>query len=81
MTHGTDAATALRLLDQLTVEEKLSLLHQANPAIERLGLAAFHTGTEALHGLSWLGEATQFPQAVGLAASWECRSLSRHVSS
>lgn len=71
MTHGTDAATAHRLLDQLTVEEKLSLLHQANPAIERLGLAAFSTGTEALHGLSWLGEATLFPQPVGLAASWD----------
>ncbi|TFD90654.1 glycoside hydrolase family 3 protein [Cryobacterium lactosi] len=77
MTHGTDAATALRLLDQLTVEEKLSLLHQANPAIERLGLAAFHTGTEALHGLSWLGEATQFPQAVGLAASWDLDLIRR----
>ncbi|MGO4783135.1 glycoside hydrolase family 3 C-terminal domain-containing protein [Cryobacterium sp. W22_MBD10_FK3] len=77
MTHGTDAATALRLLDQLTVEEKLSLLHQANPAIERLGLAAFHTGTEALHGLSWLGEATQFPQTVGLAASWDLDLIRR----
>ncbi|TFC58683.1 MULTISPECIES: glycoside hydrolase family 3 C-terminal domain-containing protein [unclassified Cryobacterium] len=71
MTHGTDAATAHHLLDQLTVEEKLSLLHQANPAIERLGLDAFSTGTEGLHGLSWLGEATLFPQPVGLAASWD----------
>ena len=77
MTHGTDAATAAHLLDQLTVEEKLSLLHQANPAIDRLGLAAFHTGTEALHGLSWLGEATQFPQPVGLAASWDLDLIRR----
>jgi len=77
MTHGTDAATALRLLHQLSVEDKLSLLHQANPAIERLGLAPFHTGTEALHGLSWLGEATQFPQAVGLAASWDLDLIRR----
>jgi beta-glucosidase len=71
MTHGTDAATAHRILSELSIEEKLSLLHQANPAIERLGLAAFSTGTEALHGLAWLGEATQFPQPVGLAASWD----------
>ena len=77
MTHGTDAATALHLLNQLSVEEKLSLLHQANPAIERLGLAPFHTGTEALHGLAWLGEATQFPQPVGLAASWDLDLIRR----
>ncbi|MCU1444990.1 glycoside hydrolase family 3 protein [Cryobacterium sp.] len=77
MTNGTDAATAAHLLDQLTVEDKLSLLHQANPAIERLGLAPFHTGTEGLHGLSWLGEATQFPQAVGLAASWDLDLIRR----
>lgn len=77
MTNGTDAATAAHLLDQLTVQEKLSLLHQANPAIERLGLAPFHTGTEGLHGLSWLGEATQFPQAVGLAASWNLDLIRR----
>jgi beta-glucosidase len=77
MTNGTDAATAAHLLDQFTLEEKLSLLHQANPAIERLGLAPFHTGTEALHGLSWLGEATQFPQAVGLAASWDLDLIRR----
>jgi beta-glucosidase len=71
MTHGTDAATAHRILTELSIEEKLSLLHQANPVIERLGLAAFSTGTEGLHGLAWLGEATQFPQPVGLAASWD----------
>ncbi|MEE3921963.1 glycoside hydrolase family 3 N-terminal domain-containing protein [Micromonospora sp. BRA006-A] len=36
----------------------------------RLGLRAFRTGTEALHGVAWLGTATVFPQAIGLAASW-----------
>jgi beta-glucosidase len=58
------------LLARLTPAERLTLLHQYQPAIPRLGLAAFKTGTEALHGLAWLGEATVFPQAIGLAASW-----------
>ncbi|QSB16398.1 glycoside hydrolase family 3 C-terminal domain-containing protein [Natronosporangium hydrolyticum] len=60
-----------RLLDQLTTAEKIALLHQYQPAIDRLGLPAFRTGTEALHGLAWLGEATVFPQAIGLASSWD----------
>ncbi len=59
------------LLARLTLEEKLGLLHQHQAPIERLGVAAFRTGTEALHGLAWLGEATVFPQAIGLGATWD----------
>ncbi|MET7400534.1 glycoside hydrolase family 3 C-terminal domain-containing protein [Dactylosporangium sp. NPDC005572] len=62
----------------LTPAEKVALLHQAQPAVPRLGLAAFHTGCEALHGVAWLGPATVFPQAVGLGASWD-RDLLRAV--
>ncbi|PSL57248.1 beta-glucosidase [Saccharothrix carnea] len=58
------------LLGRLTVDEKVSLLHQYQPAIPRLGIGAFKTGTEALHGVAWLGEATVFPQALGLANTW-----------
>ncbi len=58
------------LVGQLTLAEKIALLHQHQPAIPRLGLEAFVTGTEALHGLAWLGPATVFPQAVGLASTW-----------
>jgi beta-glucosidase len=61
---------AARLLRQLTLDEKIQLLHQYAPAVPRLGLAGFRTGTEVLHGVAWLGTATVFPQAVGLAASW-----------
>jgi beta-glucosidase len=68
------------LLSQLTLDEKIAMLHQHQPAIERLGIAAFTTGTEALHGLAWLGEATVFPQAVGLGASWD-PDLVRRVGS
>jgi beta-glucosidase len=58
------------LLSRLTVEEKISFLHQFAPAVERLGIAAFRTGQEALHGVAWMGPATVFPQAVGLGATW-----------
>ncbi|GAB3841005.1 hypothetical protein GCM10027610_049570 [Dactylosporangium cerinum] len=66
------------LLRRLTTAEKIALLHQRQPAVPRLGLAAFHTGCEALHGVAWLGRATVFPQAVGLGASWD-RALLRAV--
>lgn len=59
------------LLDRLTLDEKISLLHQYQPAIPRLGIESFRTGTEALHGVAWLGETTVFPQAVGLASAWD----------
>ncbi|GAA0481429.1 glycoside hydrolase family 3 C-terminal domain-containing protein [Streptomyces olivaceiscleroticus] len=58
------------LLGRLTRDEKISLLHQYQPAVPRLGIRPFRTGTEALHGVAWLGPATVFPQAVGLATTW-----------
>jgi beta-glucosidase len=59
------------LVQRLTLDERIAMLHQYPPAVPRLGLGAFRTGTEALHGVAWLGEATVFPQAVGLGASWD----------
>ncbi|NUP39873.1 MAG: glycoside hydrolase, partial [Streptomyces sp.] len=47
------------------------MLHQYVPGVPRLGVAAFRTGTETLHGVGWLGPATVFPQAVGLGATWD----------
>ncbi|MGV9451322.1 glycoside hydrolase family 3 C-terminal domain-containing protein [Streptomyces sp. NPDC003635] len=58
------------LLARLTLDEKTAFLHQFAPAVERLGMAAFRTGQEALHGVAWMGPATVFPQAVGLGATW-----------
>lgn len=66
------------LLARLTTDEKIALLHQHAPALPHLGLAAHTTGTEALHGVSWLGPATSYPQAVGLGATWD-RDLLRRV--
>lgn len=58
------------LLQRLGPDEKVAFLHQFAPAVDRLGVAAFRTGQEALHGVAWMGPATVFPQAVGLGATW-----------
>jgi beta-glucosidase len=65
------------LLSQLSLAEKVALLHQHQAPVPRLGIADFRTGTEALHGLAWLGPATVFPQAVGLASSWNTDLMRR----
>ncbi|MFF0288974.1 glycoside hydrolase family 3 C-terminal domain-containing protein [Streptomyces sp. NPDC005262] len=58
------------LLQRLTLDERIAMLHQFAPAVDRLGIGAFRTGQEALHGVAWMGPATVFPQAVGLGATW-----------
>ncbi|MET7985911.1 glycoside hydrolase family 3 C-terminal domain-containing protein [Streptomyces sp. NPDC005281] len=72
------------LLTRLTLDERIAFLHQFVPAVERLGIPAFRTGQEALHGVAWMGPATVFPQAVGLGATWNgelVRRIGRAVSS
>ncbi|MGM7668918.1 glycoside hydrolase family 3 C-terminal domain-containing protein [Microbacterium sp. A93] len=74
MFRRTDLSVSERaadLLSQLTAEERIAMLHQAMPAIERLGIAESRTGAETLHGVAWLGNATVFPQPVGMAATWD----------
>jgi beta-glucosidase len=58
------------LLKQLTIEEKISLLGYQSPAISRLGIPAYNWWNEALHGIARAGNATIFPQAIGMAASF-----------
>jgi len=58
------------LLAQLTLEEKCSLLRHDAPAIERLGIPAYNWWNEALHGVGRSGLATVFPQAIGMAATF-----------
>ncbi len=67
------------LLGRLTPDERIAMLHQYSPAVPRLGVGAFRTGSEALHGVAWLGVATVFPQAVGLGATWD-EELVRRVA-
>uniref|UniRef100_A0AAU3I2N6 Exo-alpha-(1->6)-L-arabinopyranosidase n=1 Tax=Streptomyces sp. NBC_01393 TaxID=2903851 RepID=A0AAU3I2N6_9ACTN len=65
------------LLTRLTLEERVAFLHQYAPSVERLGMPAFRTGQEALHGVAWMGPATVFPQAVGLGATWNTELVRR----
>ena len=58
------------LLEQLTLKEKISLLGYRSEAIERLGIQAYNWWNEALHGVARAGKATVFPQAIGMAASF-----------
>lgn len=58
------------LLSRLTVEEKVSLLRATSPGITRLDIPKYYHGNEALHGVVRPGRFTVFPQAIGLAATW-----------
>ncbi len=55
----------------MTLEEKVSQMVYNSPAIERLGIPAYNWWNEALHGIARNGVATVFPQAIGLAATWD----------
>ncbi|MCU0403387.1 MAG: glycoside hydrolase family 3 C-terminal domain-containing protein [Chitinophagaceae bacterium] len=58
------------LLAQLTVEEKISLLGYNNQGVARLGIAPYNWWNEALHGVGRAGQATVFPQAIAMAATF-----------
>ncbi len=58
------------LLSQMTVTEKMSILNELAPAIPRLGVEKYYHGNEALHGIVRPGKFTVFPQAIGLASTW-----------
>ncbi len=59
------------LVARLTPEEKISLLQTDSPAITRLGIPAYSWLNEALHGVARAGTATVFPQAIGMAATFD----------
>jgi len=59
------------LISRMTVEEKISQLRYDAPAIDRLGVPAFNWWNECLHGVARSGKATVFPQAIGLATTWD----------
>lgn len=59
------------LVSRFTLEEKIHLMCQYQDEVPRLGVKKYKHGTEAAHGIAWLGEATMFPQPVGLACTWD----------
>ena len=62
---------AKKLVSQMTIDEKISQMLYESPAIERLGIPEYNWWNEALHGVARAGVATVFPQAIGLAASFD----------
>ena len=54
----------------MTLEEKVAQMKDVAPAIPRLGVPEYNWWNEALHGVARSGLATVFPQAIGLAATW-----------
>jgi len=58
------------LVSRMTLEEKISQMRFDAPAIDRLGIPAYNWWNECLHGVARAGVATVFPQAIGLAATW-----------
>ena len=64
-------ARAADLVARMTLQEKIGQMQNAAPAIERLGVPAYDWWNEALHGVARAGEATVFPQAIGLAATFD----------
>jgi beta-glucosidase len=59
------------LVSRMTLEEKISQMQNDAPAIPRLHVAAYNWWNEGLHGVARSGYATVFPQAIGLAATWD----------
>ncbi|MEM6632857.1 MAG: glycoside hydrolase family 3 N-terminal domain-containing protein, partial [Bacteroidota bacterium] len=65
------------LISHMTVEEKIGQLMYNAPAIERLGVPEYNWWNECLHGIARNGRATVFPQAIGMAASWDVDMMQR----
>jgi len=63
------------LVNRMTLEEKATQLEDYATAIPRLGVPDYQTWNEALHGVARAGYVTVFPQAIGMAATWNPATL------
>ncbi|HYW70898.1 MAG TPA: glycoside hydrolase family 3 C-terminal domain-containing protein [Pyrinomonadaceae bacterium] len=74
------AARVDDLVSRMTLEEKVSQMMNAAPAIPRLGIPEYDWWSEALHGVAFSGVATVFPQAIGLGATFDQPLVNRVAS-
>ncbi len=65
------AARVASLISQMTLREKIAQMLHAAPPVPRLGIPAHNWWNECLHGVARAGKATVFPQAIGMAASFD----------
>ncbi len=66
---------AEELLPRLTLDEKISLMLDVSPAVERLGIPSYNWWNEALHGVGRAGVATVLPQSIGMAATFDPEAI------
>jgi beta-glucosidase len=59
------------LIGRMTLEEKVEQMRDHSPAIARLGVPKYDWWNEGLHGVAFSGYATNFPQVIGMAATWD----------
>lgn len=71
MTREEARAKAEALVDKMSVEEMAAQLRYDAPAIERLNIPEYNWWNEGLHGVARAGVATVFPQAIGMAATFD----------
>src|SRR5947209_3230759 len=65
------------LVSRITLEEKVAQMQDVAPGISRLGIPAYDWWNEGLHGVARAGQATVFPQAIGIAATWDTDLMHR----
>jgi beta-glucosidase len=68
------------LVARMTLEERVSQMMNAAPAIPRLGIPEYDWWNEGLHGVAFSGVATVFPQAIGLGATFDPSLVNRVAS-
>jgi len=74
-TTGDPAQRAAAMVQKMTLEEKVSQMQNHAVAIPRLDIPEYDWWSEGLHGIARSGYATVFPQAIGLAATWDAPLL------
>jgi len=74
------AERAKDLVGRLTLVEKVSLMNHPAQGVPRLDIPAYNYWSEALHGVARNGRATVFPQAIGMAATWDKELIHRVAS-
>ncbi len=72
---ATAEARAADIVSRMTLEEKAAQLGHTAPAVPRLGVPEYNWWNEGLHGVARAGIATVFPQAIGMAATWDTNLL------
>ena len=59
------------LIGRMTLDEKVSQMRDRAAPIPRLGVPNYDWWNEGLHGVAFSGYATNFPQVIGMAATWD----------